>query len=161
MRYPRKQNLPRPHAFTSVELLIVIAVIAILVLIAIPLWRKFAPGYKLSKETERVVQELRLAQQRTVTEQLSYIVRFAVDTEGYEVIRLIPDTGNPGEYIEEFVETETLDPDVGFNALYDLTEPEIQFTSAGGVVDDGQIELINVNGDMTLIDVRPSGFISY
>lgn len=148
-------------AFSLIELVTVIAIITIITAISIPVWRAFAPSFKLRQETERIVQELRLAQQKTVTEQITYLVRFNKEAESYEVIRLLPDPENPDNYIPETVESETLDPEIGIDELYNLTEPEIKFTAAGGVVEAGQIELVNNKGDTKLIDVRPSGFINY
>jgi len=144
-----------------IELLTVIAIIVVLVGISIPAWRAFAPRFKLNKETERIVEELRFAQQRTVSEQIVYALEFDKEAETYTVVRFNPDPDNPGEYILETVKTEALDSVIGINELYNLTDPEIRFTAAGGVVEAGQIELINQNMDTKLIDVRPSGFIDY
>lgn len=149
------------RGFTLVELIIVLAIISLLTAVTIPLWRQFAPNFKLSSETEKVVQELRLAQQKTVTEQITYLVRFDKEAESYTVIRLVPDPENPGEYLPETVKTQTLDSEIEIKELYNLGEPEIKFTAAGGVAEAGQIELANRQGKTKLIDVRPSGFINY
>ncbi len=148
--------------FTLIELVIVLAIFSILAGITFFSFRRFAPTYKLSRETEKVVQNLRWAQQKTVTEQITYLVRF--DLEGkknYEIIRLNPDPANPGNYLPETIQTEALDPDIEIKELRDLDNPEIQFTAAGGVVDAGQIDLTNRYGEVKTIDVRPAGFINY
>ncbi len=149
------------RGISLVELLIVIAIIVAVLGVSIPAWRAFAPRFKLNSETERVVEELRLAQQKTVSEQIVYVLEFDKEAESYTLIRFNPDPENPGEYIPETLKTETLDPEIEIKELYDLTEPEIRFTAAGGVAEAGQIELVNQKGDTKLIDVRPSGFINY
>lgn len=151
----------RQKAFSFVEIMVVIFIILLLTAISIPLWRRLAPRLQLNHETEKIVEELRLAQQKTVTEQIVYMLRFDKITESYEVIRFIPDPESPGDYIEEQVRTVTLDPEVEILEIYDLTDSEIEFTAAGGVVEAGRIELANQRGTTKLIDVRPSGFINY
>ena len=150
------------RGFTLIELLIALAIFSILAAITLFSFRRFAPTYKLSRETEKVVQNLRLAQQKTVTEQIIYLVRFDLaGKRNYEIIRLNPDPENPGGYLPETIQTETLDSDIEIRELRDLSNPEIQFTTAGGVVDAGQIDLANRYDEVKTIDVHPAGFINY
>ena len=147
--------------FTLIELLAVIAIIAILASIVLVSFRRFAPTYKLGQEAGRIVQDLRLAQQKTVTEQITHLVLFDQDGNRYFLIRLMPDPELPGEYISEILKTEILDADIQIQELQDLEEPEIRFTTVGGAADAGKIVLANRYDETKTIDVRPAGFISY
>ena len=60
---------------TLQELLIVIGVIAILCIVAVPTWSKFRKNAQLSGAAELLVADMRTAQQKTVTEQRTYLIR--------------------------------------------------------------------------------------
>jgi len=149
------------RAFTLIELLAVIAIITISTSIVLVGFRRFAPTYKLGQEAGRIAQDLRLAQQKTITEQITHLILFDQDGNLYFLIRLVPDPESPGEYISEILKTEILDADIQIKELQDLDEPEIRFTTVGGVADAGKIALVNRYDETKTIDVRPAGFISY
>lgn len=156
-----QKSLFPAKGFTLIELLAVIAIIAILASIVLVSFRRFAPTYKLGQEAGRIVQDLRLAQQKTVTEQITHLVLFDQDGNRYFLIRLVPDPEQPGEYISETLKTEILDAEIQIQELQDLEEPEIRFTTVGGAADAGKIVLANRYDETKTIDVRPAGFISY
>lgn len=151
--------LKKKGGISLIEIVVIVAVITILVAGAIPAWRRYAPRLKLRQEADKIVDELKLSQQRTVSEQISYAVLFYTDTDSYEVVRFNPDPESPGEYIPETLSVKTLDPEIDLVQLYDFSSPQVRFTAAGGVLDIGQIELANAHGDIRTLDIRPSGFI--
>ncbi len=147
------------RGFSLLEIVIVLGIVVVLLAISIPAWRHYALNLKLREAADGVVADLKLAQQRTVSEQIVYTVKFYADTESYSVIRFNPDQENPGSYVPETLSTQKLDAEIDLVQVYEFSIPEVRFTAAGGVVEGGQVELQNRNGEGRVIDVRPSGFI--
>lgn len=153
--------LRKNFGYTVIELLTIIAIFSILSGLTLVAWRNYLPRYKLSREVDKIVENLKYAQQKTVTEQISYLISFNQAGNSFTLTRLIPDLSHPGNYISENIQTQYLDPEIRINGIYDLALPQIQFTAAGGVVDSGQIELKNSHNESRTIDIRPAGFINY
>lgn len=147
------------RGFSFWEVVIVVGILVVIMVAGIPAWRHYAARYQLDRETDQIVSALRFAHQKTVSEQISYILRFDKSANQYTLLRLNPDPEDPGSYIEETMWTTQVDAPIDLVEIYELTDDQVQFTAAGGVAEAGRIELSNSESDAKIIDVRPSGFI--
>ncbi len=139
------------RGFTLTEILIIIVIILILILISIPYFRTLQPAIQLSGAVREIVSDLRYAQQMAVTEQIEYGIRFIDDFNEYQIIRY--------KETEEVVQSKKLPATVVFYEIDGFVENQAIFNPYGAVKESGSIELINTNNEITMIDVRPSGFV--
>lgn len=142
------------NGFTLMEFLVIIGIIGILVLIGIPTFRNIQPNLQLSGVTRELITDLRYAQQLTVTEQVEHGVLFDSAQKKYQVIK-------HGEGTEDTVLKEkSLPREIKTLTITGLTNNnEARFNPYGAVKEIGTITLININEEMKIIDVRPSGFV--
>jgi len=139
---------------TLLELLVVIAIIGIMAAVALPTISKYLPGIQLNGSVRVLSGNLREVQEKAITEQKQYLIRFSLTANpiNYQLIR--SDNGN--EEIQKTVnlgsgETLTLDPSISNN--------QIVFSPDGGPSSSGDITL-SINSVSKIINVSPAGFIS-
>ena len=131
--------------------LVCLGIIALISAISIPYIKQYQPNLKLNADAKLITTDLRLAQQLTITEQITHKVVFLTDSDTYSIIK---DT-EPAKTIK----TVSLDPEITFQTITDLTDDEVVFNYYGGVSQSGQINLININSKTKTINVKPSGYI--
>lgn len=134
-----------------IELLIIVAIIAILALVTIPFFRAFSPNLQLSGAVRDLVADLRYVEQLSVTEQIEHGIRFSATTNEYRLMKY--DTA------ESELQLKTLPEKVSFQSISGFTANEVRFNPYGAAKETGFIILQNTNNATTLVDVRPSGFI--
>lgn len=69
--------------FTLLEMILILAIIAVSGMIIGPMWSKLVPGWYLDSETRRLVNDLNRAQQRAKARQKDYGIRLDLATDGY------------------------------------------------------------------------------
>ncbi len=131
--------------------LVGLGIIALISAISIPYIKQYQPNLKLNADAKLITTDLRLAQQLTITEQITHKVVFLTDSDTYSIIK---DT-EPAKTIK----TVSLDPEITFQTITDLTDDEVVFNYYGGVSQSGQIILININSKTKTINVKPSGYV--
>ena len=137
--------------FTLLEILIVIAIFTIMVGVSWGAFRALGPSWRLTAVVRDVVADIRYAQQRAVTEQVDYGVKFVTTTNEYSIIRY----GN----VNQVIRTKSLPQDIRFSAITGLTDNEVIFNPYGAVEEAGSVSLINNSGKVSTIEIRPSGFV--
>ncbi|OGD57134.1 hypothetical protein A2V71_01720 [Candidatus Berkelbacteria bacterium RBG_13_40_8] len=143
---------------TLVETLIVIAIIGIMLGVVTPSLSNYLPGIQLNGTTRTLTSYLREAQEKAITEQNQYVIRFfpTATPVNYQMIRIYYNSEElPEEELIRTVslpskETLTLDPGISDN--------EIAFSPDGGPSSSGNITL-GLNGAQKIINVSPAGFI--
>lgn len=88
-------STPR-QAFSLIEAVVVVVVIAILAAVAIPRFATSTDRQRLSAAADRVVADLELARRRAYTASEPCTVRFDVDAEQYELVEMA-DQHDPDE----------------------------------------------------------------
>lgn len=138
-------------AFSLIELLIVISIIAILVSFGIPALRNYKPNLELNGSVRELTSDIRYAQQLTVTEQIEYSVIFYTIERRYEIVKYGANT--------EIIKQVLLPKEIISLTITPLTNNEIRYNPYGAVAESGSITLMNTKNKTKTIDIRPSGFV--
>lgn len=133
------------------EILVVIGIMAILGAVSWPIINSLQPSLKLSAITRDLTVNLRFAQQKAVTEQVEYGLRFSLDDNSYQVLKFSTTTQEVSEKV--------LPADVWFYQISGFTNQEVIFNVLGAVEEAGAIVLRNTRQQSKTIEVRPSGFV--
>ncbi|MDD5750340.1 MAG: prepilin-type N-terminal cleavage/methylation domain-containing protein [Candidatus Pacebacteria bacterium] len=139
------------NGFTLTELLVVIGIMAVLAAVGWPAITSLQPSLKLNGVSRELVTNLRSAQQRAVSEQVEYSLRFFPDDNSYRISRL-GDT--PLEILNK-----KLPVDIRIFQVSGFTNQEVIFNVLGAVSETGSVALKNSREQSKTIEVRPSGFI--
>lgn len=134
-----------------INLLVSLSILALLMTVSIPNLRKYQPNMKLSATARDITADLRLAQQLTVTEQSIHRVLLDFANDQY----ILQKTGVATSTIKSV----KFPTEVSFNQITGLSNNIIAFNSYGGVSESGQIVLDNINDKISIIIVKPSGYI--
>ncbi len=136
--------------FTLIEVLIVIAVMAILASVFISSTNFFQPQAKLASVARDLITDIRYAQQLAVNEQVEYGISFLVSENKYQLWRF---SATPEQIFEK-----VLPGEVQISQVLDLTDDKVEFNAYGAVAEDGSVYLINSKSEIKIIEIRPSGF---
>lgn len=148
-----KKIFKKTPGITLIELLTVIGIISILTAVAVPSVNYFLPGIQLNGSARVLSANLREAQERTITEQKQYLIRFFPNASPiyYEMIRVNGGIEEPAIKKINLAHSET----VNFTGI---TNNQITFSTDGGPSSNGTITL-GLNSANKNIDITPSGFI--
>lgn len=136
--------------FTLVEIMSVLAIIGIIATIALPTYRNITPILDLNGATRDVASDLRLAQQKAITEQDIYAVQFDILNNDYS---LINDT------LGETIFTKDIDSDILIQSITGLTDNKARFNATGAAIETGEIIFLNANNATSSIEIKPSGYV--
>lgn len=139
----------KTKGFTLIEILVTIAIIAVLVGITIPVFRSFQPTLQLSGTVRALASDLRYTQQMAVTEQINYCLQLFLLEKKYQIVQC----GQTQPILEKTLPDEI----VSFSANF--TNNEVEFNPYGAVKEDGIITLENSKSQTKTIEVKPSGFV--
>lgn len=134
-----------------IDLLVAISIIALLASLAIPYLRKYQPNLKLNAAARDLTTDLRYAQQLAITEQKVHIVIFDLINNKYQIQKI--------DIATTTVKTVTLESEISFKQITDLTDNKVVFNYYGGVSQAGKIILTNINNATATINIKPSGYI--
>jgi len=92
--------------FTMIELLIVVAIIAVTAAIAIPNIISWIPTMRVNSAARDIVSEMQLARMKAVSERNNYVITFDTSTNQYSIY---DDGDNDGAEASELVKTVDVD----------------------------------------------------
>jgi len=98
-----------------------------------------------------LVNNLRYAQQLSVTEQVVHGVKFDEENNLYKVIKLT----SPTTTLNSF----PLGNNNNLKELNNFSDTVVEFNFYGGVDESGEIILENINNHEITVEVKPSGYV--
>lgn len=148
--FNRKNFLKDKGGFTLLEIIIVLAIISIITIISVTVFKTAQPNLNLRAATREVASDLRYAQQLAVTEQIIYSVNFNKTQGSYTI------TKAGGQVIKNV----QINSQISINSISGLTDDTTaSFTPTGAVTLSGTVTLINSAGASSSIEIKPSGYV--
>ena len=135
MNIPTKEN-----GFSIVELVVVLALMAVITAIALPRWTSWLPGYALNNSTRQIQSELHHIKMRAAAENVSFQLAYVQGSASYT--------------IERDAKALTTKPLVAGTTITE--EGSISF-SPRGTASANRIRLRNTNGSCKQIVVSATG----
>lgn len=136
--------------FSLLELIVVIAIFAVLSAIALPTYQQLRPNIVLNSTARQIASDLRYAQQLAVTEQIVYSVVFNRVGNSYQIIKSSPQTT---------IRNVQLKPQVSMQSITGLTDNTVDFNAAGAASESGDIVVVNTNNRSITVEIKPSGYV--
>lgn len=138
---------------TVIEMIVVISIIGILIGTSIPVLSHYLPGIRLNGSARVLSGNLREAQEKAITEQKQYLIRFFPDTvpPSYKMIRI-------NESAEEEIKTVSFPNSSSLTIDPAISGDQIIFSADGGPSSSGDIT-ISLNTAIKTLNVSPAGFI--
>ncbi|HAO81533.1 MAG: hypothetical protein UV57_C0002G0012 [Parcubacteria group bacterium GW2011_GWD2_43_10] len=138
--------------FTIFEVTVVVGIVVLVIISSLPAIRTAQINSTLKREGRSLLSDLRLAQQLTLGEQTTHLVKlFNTTPQKYQLIaRLASDT---------IIKEHELNNKITWQDMGGFTNNEIIFTISGSAVEAGTIVLQNTNGLTTSLEVKPSGYV--
>jgi len=133
------------------NLLVAVLVVIVVVTLTLPFIRNYRINSALSSEARRLVNNLRYAQQLSVTEQVVHGVKFDEENNLYKVIKLT----SPTTTLNSF----PLGNNNNLKELNNFSDTVVEFNFYGGVDESGEIILENINDHEITVEVKPSGYV--
>jgi prepilin-type N-terminal cleavage/methylation domain-containing protein len=139
--------------FTLIEISVVIGIIVLMALVSIPYFRDYQSHTKLKTDALTLISNLRLAQQYTVSEQNTYLIKLISNaTPKYQLIKRVGES-------DTLIEEKNLNQGINWQNTGGFSNNEIIFTSTGAVLQAGDIILIDDLGKTFTVEVKPSGYV--
>ena len=137
---------------TLMEVMVAIGILVLVLLIGIPAFRSGQEGTKLKVDARALLGDLRLAQQLTVGEQTTYLVKIFSNPNKYQLLRRTA--------TDTIIKERPLTGGIIWQATGGFTNNEIVFTTAGAVVEAGTVVLQNTtNNENINVEIKPSGYV--
>lgn len=134
-----------------INLLVIVGIVALLTAAFTPYLRKYQPNLKLNSVSRDLTSDLRYAQQLTITEQVIHRIYFDITEGSYKIVKIGMATATLREVY--------LPTEVSYKEINDLTDNIVSFNSYGGVSESGQVILTNTNNRISIINIKPSGYV--
>lgn len=145
----------RRRGFTLLELIVVVGLLVLIGSFLIPTYQILLSQLELSTAVDQVAEQVRLAQQKTVTEQVIYGVTF---TSGASTVPLF--LYNSGNGTKTTQSTITLPSNIIINVVSFSSHADIRFATSGAPNYSGYLTLKDtVRSKSREIDIRPSGTV--
>lgn len=140
----------RQSGLSLIEIIITLTIITIITTISVPIYQSIGPTLALRATTRDLASDLRLAQQRSVTEQIIYAVSFDIDNGRYEIINTVSSST---------IQTKLLHAQISIATTTGLTDQTVRFTATGAAIESGTIVLTHSDGASSTISIKPSGYV--
>lgn len=156
--------MKRQSGFTAIELILVLAILAIMAAVAIPGWVSVLPNMRLKSAVRNLKSDLMLAQQRAIRENASVAILLSTASNSYTVF-LDNGTG-AGEAnnwsrdaSEELIRTVTMPTSVTLDLASFGTglQPRVCFNGRGLPNEAGEVRLSNTKNIIRRIDLSVTG----
>ena len=133
---------PRRNGFTMIELMVAIAIGALLTMLAMPVYTQFVVNAQIRTATESIANGLREAQ--TTAIKLNRNMAFQLDTSsGWKVVDPAPDSDVPTDVLPSA------------NVVQSAPRVEIATTGGTQVTFTGLGRIVVSDGALTMVDVKP------
>ncbi len=134
-----------------IEILAIAGVTVLISLISIPAFIGYQKNSKLKNEARQLATNIRLAQQLAITTQNVYQIKIFSENEKRYQIR---DENN-----DTTIKDVHFDPEVRISQIDNFTDQIIRFTATGGVIESGNLYLVNTNNQTSTLQIKPSGYV--
>jgi len=134
------KNVRKNGGFSTIELIVVMAVMGIVAAIAAPNWTSLLPNYQLNNSTRQVQSELHSIKMRAAAENIGFQFVYAQGASGYTIQR----------------DSKTLVTKPLAEGTIIMKEGTISF-SPRGTASGNRVRLRNANGACRHIVVSPTG----
>jgi len=126
-RFMRTTRVSSGHSgYTLLEVLIVMGLIGVFMAATIPNFSKIIPEMRVDKAARKLATDLRMAQQRAISEMA--IVRFRAEVDGERYYAMVRARDSGGDWYEDNYNDYISDPlKSSKNILMDLTDPNSKF----------------------------------
>jgi len=140
------------RGFTIIEIIAVLSIIGIVTIAFIPSINHYLPSVQLNGATRSLVSDLREIQERAITEQDRFSIKFSAlnSPASYQLIHLQDSS-------EEVIREENLPASINLE-LNGIIDNQIVFSPDGGPSSAGDIT-ITISNKSKVIIVSPAGFI--
>ena len=136
-----------------IELSVGIGIFILLGFIALPYLQSSNLHTKLNGDAEALASDLRLAGQRTVGEQVTYLIKlFNNAPQKYQLIKR-------QDGVDTLIEERPLSSGISWQNLGDFTNNEIIFTTTSAALEEGTITLVSTDNRTTSVEIKPSGYV--
>jgi len=146
-------RLTQPHpGFTFIELSVVIGLFVLLSLIALPYLHSSNQHAKLTGDAQALVSDLDLARQRTIGEQVTYLIKlFNTNPPKYQLLQR--------NGTDTLIKERVLSTGISWQSLGGFTNNEIIFNTIGAVNQYGSVTLVSQDNQVATVDIKPSGYV--
>jgi len=147
--------MKRLSAFTLIEALVSVAILALVATFVVPTYQLILSQLQLNSATAQVADFIRLAEQKTVTEQQTYGVTFTTSATSVPLYLYNANTNSKTTQT-----TLTLPSDISITEVSLGGSNDVTFATSGAPSVSGYIILTDsVRSRSREIDIRPSGAI--
>jgi len=150
----------RRNGFTLTEMMIVIAIMAVLSAIAIPQWNRYQQNADLKTAARAIAAEIADMKSRATTEQLAYTMTFNTAGNNYQIAR----QQNPGSITFDNIGSAIDISSSGSGRAVDMTGASFFGTpsnrlrfDARGTTNNGNVSLRNARNSTAVITVNITG----
>ena len=148
----KKIDIEKSTGFGLIEILIVIAMVAIITGISLVSFKNIQPILELKGMTRELIADFRYAQQSAVTQQIDHGIHIFPTERKYQVIRY--------GAVQEILKEKLLPDKIDFLEINGFTNNEVIFNAYGAAKEEGTIIILSVeNNSTTSIEISPSGFV--
>lgn len=140
----------RHLGFSLIEIIIVLTIITIITAISVPIYQSIGPTLALRASARDLASDLRLAQQKSVTEQIIYAVVLDPANSQYSIIDTVSSST---------IQTKELHNQITIATTTGLTDQTVRFTATGAAIESGSIVIMHNDGASSTISIKPSGYV--
>lgn len=146
-------------AFSIIELVGVIAIIAIISTASAPAFKSVSRYLSLKLEGEKIISTLRKAQQNAVSKQNNFAVKFYEFENAYSLIEFSASETDPSYIVEVELEKNNIAGSVEIAEISGFLNNQAEFSPFGAALAAGGVKLRDANGNKFEIEVSPAGLI--
>ncbi len=141
--------------FTLLELIVVVGLIVLVGTFITPTYQLLLSQLQLNTAVEQVAEQVRLAQQKTVTEQTIYGITFTVGATSVPLYSY-----NSGTGTKTTQSTLQLPTNISISTVSFSTNTDIRFATSGAPNYSGTLTLLDsIRSKSRTIEIRPSGTV--
>lgn len=145
------KNKLKNSGLSLVEILAIAGVAVLISLISVPAFIGYQKNSKLKNEARQLATNIRYAQQLAITTQNIYQVKIFPENEKRYQIK--------DEKNDTIIKDVHFDSEIRVSQIDNFIDQMIRFTATGGVVEAGNLYLVNTNNQTSTLQIKPSGYV--